>query len=147
MKTILFLFSIISVNAFAQSNTGNAVQSRTVYCESFNIHLDDLQSSTGVMPIFTGDSKESDLKKWICANAVYPEQALADDKMGNVFVSFVVLPDGTVDDVQITNSTDRVFNEETLKLLSRMPKWIPAKCNGAAVPVKISDLRISYALN
>jgi len=149
MKTNLFLFTftIITLNAVAQSNNGNGGPAKTTYCETYNLGMDSVYLSSDEMPIFTGDNSVSDLKKWICANAVYPEKALSGDIQGKVYVSFIILPDGTVDDVKITRSSDQVFDEETLKLFSRMPKWIPGKCKGTAVPVKISDLLISYALN
>jgi protein TonB len=104
---------------------GNAVVVKEEEPEIFN-HVEQ-------MPMFPGGDEE--LLKWLQKNIVYPEIAKEQNIQGTVNLRFVVRPNGTIDDVQIVKSLDKNCDQEAVRGVKKMPKWIPGQQNGKAVNV------------
>ncbi len=68
--------------------------------------------------------------KWITANLKYPKTAQDRKIEGRVVVSFVVDRDGTVKNLRLEKSTDRILGTEVIKTMGRMPKWKPGTQGG-----------------
>jgi protein TonB len=51
------------------------------------------------------------------------------------WIRFVVGKDGSVSRVEVLQGIDRVCDEEAVRVVKSMPKWIPGRHNGRAVPV------------
>jgi protein TonB len=51
-------------------------------------------------------------------------------------LSFIVETDGTLSNIQIVRNLDTEFDEECIRVVKAMPKWIPGKQYGQAVRVK-----------
>jgi TonB family protein len=68
----------------------------------------------------------------------YTSEAMRAQVQGEVWLEVVVLPDGTVGEVTITKSLDRVFglDEEAVKA-ARQWRWIPGTRFGEPVPVRV----------
>ena len=60
-----------------------------------------------------------------------------DKGQGNVYVRFVVEKDGTIKRPNILKSltNSKALDDEVLRVIKKMPKWIPARNNGQAVAV------------
>ena len=86
---------------------------------------------------------QSALMKWISQNLRYPEEAAINNVQGVVRVKFVVEKDGTVSNPEIVKGVDKNLDEETLRLIRRMPKWFPAKNLGVNVRSYFS-LKITF---
>jgi protein TonB len=86
------------------------------------------------MPEFPGG--QAALLKWISDNIKYPAIAEENGIQGRVVCTFVVERDGSVTDVQVARSIDPSLDKEAVRVLKKMPKWIPGKQNGSAVRVK-----------
>jgi len=84
-------------------------------------------------PSFPGG--DAALFKWLKDNIIYPTIATEQNIQGVVNLRFVVTPDGTVEDVQVTKSLDPSCDREAVRAVRKMPKWIPGKQNGNAVYV------------
>jgi len=70
--------------------------------------------------------------------AVYTAEAKQAKIQGTVAMSAVVLPDGTVTDVQIVRSLDQSFGlDEEAKRTARLWKFRPGTLKGEPVPVRI----------
>lgn len=65
----------------------------------------------------------------------YPSLALRNGVEGRVFVSFVVNPQGDVSDVKVVKGLGSGLDEETMRAVQNLPKFIPGKQNGQAVSV------------
>ncbi|MEZ0607112.1 TonB family protein [Fibrella sp. WM1] len=76
----------------------------------------------------------------------YPEEAVQKNVMGKVFVAFVVNADGRIDRIQVLKGIGAGCDEEAVRVVSLMPKWIPGKQNGKAVAVKY-NLPISFQID
>ena len=54
---------------------------------------------------------------------------------GRVFVYFVVKSDGTVDNISLIKGIGNGCDEEALRVIKLMPKWIPGENKGKKVNV------------
>ena len=87
------------------------------------------------MPEFPGGAAA--LMKWLSDNIKYPSIAEENGIQGRVVCTFVVeRGDGSVTDIQVARSVDPSLDKEAIRVLKKMPKWIPGKQNGSAVRVK-----------
>lgn len=73
------------------------------------------------------------LMEFLSNNIRYPESAMKADIQGRVIIQFVIESDGTVTDAKIVRGVSPELDEEALRVVSIMPKWIPGKVNGKAV--------------
>ena len=85
------------------------------------------------MPTFPGG--EAELMKFIRDNLRYPLTAKKEGIQGRVILRFVVTKTGAIDNITVLRSLDPACNEEAIRLIKSMPRWIPGKQNGNAVPV------------
>jgi protein TonB len=76
------------------------------------------------------------LAKYLKKNVYYPLD-VPDNVEGKVYVSFVIEKDGSVTNVKIVKSAHPSFSVEAIRVIKRMPKWIPGKKNGEIVRTKI----------
>lgn len=84
-------------------------------------------------PQFPGGPKA--LKEWLYKNLNYPPIASEQGIEGTVHVRFVVRKDGKVDKVHVMRSKDPELDKEAVRVISKMPNWIPGKMNGHNVNV------------
>ncbi len=78
-------------------------------------------------------------------NLHYPEAAQKANVGGKVFVSFVVMADGHITDVQVLKGIGFGCDAEAVRVVRTMPNWVPGRQNGRAVNVKF-NLPILFAL-
>lgn len=62
----------------------------------------------------------------------YPTQARRDGLEGNVLIEFTVSADGSIKDIDIKNSTDRVFNNVSINAVKQF------KCNAQGRDVRVT---------
>jgi protein TonB len=63
---------------------------------------------------------------------------MANKVTGTVFVSFIVNANGSVSDAQVLKGIGNGCNEEALRVVQRMPNWLPGKQSGQPVAVRYS---------
>ena len=93
-------------------------------------------------PSFPGGNAA--LQSWLIQNLQYPAKAKEWGIKGNVMVSFVVEPNGTISEPSVVKGVD-LLNEEAIRLVKNMPKWIPGKNKGKNVRTKC-NLQIPFIL-
>ncbi len=86
------------------------------------------------MPEYPGG--EYALRQFLAQNVVYPQQAIKNGMQGRVFIEFVVGSDGKVRDARIARGVSSSIDEEALRVVLSMPKWIPGKQRGENVAVR-----------
>ncbi len=96
------------------------------------------------MPHFPGGIEE--MMKFIKKNVKYPPQAAENGVEGKVFLRFVVLPSGEIGNVEVLRSLDPTCDQEAVRVIKAMPRWIPGKQNGTAVAVYF-NLPITFRLS
>ncbi len=78
-------------------------------------------------------------------NIKYPEEAKELGIQGRVFVTFVVEVDGSITDVRVLRGIGGGCDEEAVRVVRAMPKWVPGKQRG--VPVRVQfNLPIKFTL-
>ena len=76
----------------------------------------------------------------------YPKEA-ADKKIaGRVICNFVVMKDGSIDDVNVVRGVDPLLDAEAVRVLQSMPKWEPGTHRDKAVNVRFT-LPVSFRLD
>ena len=74
------------------------------------------------------------LKKFLERNLVNPTD-MEPGEMVAVNVKFVVGYDGKLQNFTVTKNGGDIFNKEVIRVLKKMPQWVPGKSNGQNVPV------------
>lgn len=83
--------------------------------------------------------------KYLQDNIKYPDEAKELGVQGKVFVTFVVEVDGSITDVRVLRGIGAGCDEEAIRVVRNMPKWIPGKQRG--VPVRVQfNLPIKFTL-
>ncbi|WP_345237691.1 TonB family protein [Hymenobacter saemangeumensis] len=68
----------------------------------------------------------------------YPPLALRNQVEGRIFVSFTVNAQGDVSDVKVVKGLGSGLDEETIRAVKTLPKFIPGKQNGRSVSVSFT---------
>ena len=57
----------------------------------------------------------------------YPPEAIEKKVQGRVITNFVIEKDGSVTEVKLARGVDSLLDNEAIRILGLMPKWIPAE--------------------
>ena len=98
---------------------------------------------TDPMPNFPGG--EDSLYSFIEKNYKFPPTT-RELPSGTAYISFIIETDGNLSNKILVKGIDRIIDNELLRILEIMPKWIPGMCNGEAVPVKF-NLPVKFVYN
>ncbi|SOD88658.1 TonB family protein [Spirosoma fluviale] len=85
------------------------------------------------------------LMQYVAHALRYPAKAKAAGVEGNVLVQFVVLPTGAIGSASIKKGIGSGCDEEALRVVKQMPRWIPGQQNGKTVATQYV-LPIQFAL-
>ena len=87
-------------------------------------------------PSFPGGTNA--LNTFIVSNLKYPVFAQEKGIQGRVVVKFIVEKDGSISNVEVDRSVSTSLDNEAMRVVKAMPKWIPGQINGKAVKVECS---------
>lgn len=76
------------------------------------------------------------LVEYLSKNIKFPKSKEKEDVRVRVVTTFTVDKDGSITDAKIVRSQGEAFDNEALRVINGMPKWIPGTQNGKAVRVK-----------
>ena len=116
---LLFVFALMSAQS-DESGSNTATQKEDVLTQ----------------PEFKGGIEK--MYQYISDNFEYPENAAKRSVNGKMEVEFTVERSGDITYVGILKGLDYSIDEEVLRLLKGMPRWIPATKNGVPVRYKVS---------
>ena len=108
----LFLVLLVCLPSFAQQKPVEKVDSDGVY-----LMPDQL-------PEFPGGIQA--MMKFLSTNIKYPVEAQKKGISGRVIVQFVIMEDGTLDQAKVIRGVDPLLDEEALRVVKLLPKFIPA---------------------
>lgn len=98
-------------------------------------------SGTEVRPSYPGGF--SAMHGFLQQNIRYPDTVLTN--LGVVTVSFLVDEQGHILEAEVVKGLAPVFDAEALRVVKRMPKWIPGRSNGHPVKARI-EVPIRFAV-
>ena len=105
------------------------------YVHSLDTRVDSVITiEPTVMPSFVGG--EDSLVQFLKDNVVYPEESLQNKEEGRVFVRFIVTKRGDIANISILRGSYPLLNQESMRIVSIMPKWNPGSLDGEFVAVK-----------
>lgn len=110
------------------------VQDTMVYLPTLIKEEDDVDEVIPFMlieekPTFMGGDYNS-FTKWVAQRIVYPELAVTNGIQGRVTIQFMIDTDGTVKDITVIQSVDKMLAEEVLRVVSQSPTWSAGKQRG-----------------
>jgi periplasmic protein TonB len=94
------------------------------------------------MPMFPGGEEQ-----YFCFidNNIDKEKLKSKDTIGGVVVQFTIDTIGQVTEIKLTKSLTPIIDDEFLRIIKMMPKWVPGRQNGKIARVTIAvPLRIPY---
>jgi len=89
-----------------------------------------------LMPKFVGG--DAAMFKYIGSQLKYPNEARENEIEGLVVLGFVVEKDGSISNVEIVKGIGAGCNEEAIRVVADMPKWMPGIDNVTGQPVRVS---------
>lgn len=95
------------------------------------------------MPQFRGGDRE--LQAFLAANLRYPTECMLKGIKGRVILNMIIEKDGSVSHIEVIKSVHPLLDEEAVRVVSLMPKWLPGKQMGTAVRVKYT-LPVTFSL-
>ncbi len=130
------------------AENGN-LKSRTIY--SSGKYIDELDEkgnsipfvAVEQMPQFQGG--EDALRKFINSNLRYPVYAMESNIQGRVIVRFAVEKNGEISRISVLRGIGGGCDEEAMRIISMMPRWIPGKQGDSPVAVWYT-LPITFAI-
>ncbi|MBD2768804.1 energy transducer TonB [Hymenobacter sp. BT664] len=90
------------------------------------------------MPQLPGGGGNAAIVAAIQKATKYPALALRNQVEGRIFVSFTVDAQGDVSDVKVVKGLGSGLDEETIRAVKTLPKFIPGKQNGRSVSVSFT---------
>lgn len=95
-----------------------------------------------VFPRFPGGNDA--LMRYLSKNLRYNSTAIEFGISGRVFISFVVQADGSISEVKVLKGLGYGLDEEAVRVVKVMPRWLPGTQNGR--PVAVAYLPIQFSL-
>jgi periplasmic protein TonB len=114
MKNLFFLLLFQYGIAFAQMPDSTLCKAETKSISCVFV--------TEARPEFPGGEKA--LLKFMEENLIYPKGVCGVFK---VFLSFTIEKDGSITGIKVLRSYGEAYSTEAIKVVEKMPKWIPAK--------------------
>ena len=96
------------------------------------------------MPSFPGGYPA--LAEFLSKNTTYPEQAEKEGIQGRVICKFDIDEKGYISNIKVVKPIHPLLDAEAVRVISVMPRWIPAKQLGVAVKTRFA-LPITFRLN
>lgn len=138
MRNLLFIF-FVTTKIFGQE-TGTVVMKGDTFPTIFKdgteyviIDSDTTKLIRETMPEFPGG--QDGLIKFIQSELKYPKVARKNKIQGQVYVSFIINNQGLVDSLSISKSVNSELDNEAMRVIKQMPKWIPGTQDGKPVNV------------
>lgn len=123
--------TILTIALAAICTTGYAANNNLAVTDT--TQMEEILTIAQEMPVFPGG--DSAMCEYITENLVYPAEAKDKNLEGKVFVQFVINKNGEVVSPRIARGIDPILDDEVLRVVRNMPKWIPGKNNGNPVNV------------
>jgi periplasmic protein TonB len=95
---------------------------------------EEIHTRVEQMPQF--GSGERELLEYLAKNIKYPTIARENAIQGTVVIQFVVDKDGSVTEPTVVREVGGGCDEEALRVIKTMPRWIPGKQQGKPVKVR-----------
>ncbi|MCM1349167.1 MAG: energy transducer TonB [Firmicutes bacterium] len=122
------LFALSTLPAMAQrSKVSYYSRSSSVVVEAY------VADAVDVQPEFPGG--DNAMMRYINKERRYPRQAYQEGIEGRVLCGFVVMPNGSISDIEIIRGVEESIDREAVRIIRSMPAWKAGRVSGSPVPV------------
>jgi TonB family protein len=83
------------------------------------------------MPEYPGGQEA--MLKFLAQSIVYPHEMVDAGVRGKVYVEFIVRQDGGITDAKVLRGVAGPLDQEAIRVVKTMPKWMPGRQNGKPV--------------
>lgn len=137
--SFMLIFSLVFTISCDKSEAENSIVQESQKIEGkSSISNNEVFIVVENMPKFRGDKSHGIFRGYIAENLIYPENAIENGIQGNVFVSFIVEPDGSVSNVEVVRGVDPSIDKEAVRVVESSPKWEPGTQRGINVRVQFT---------
>lgn len=143
-KVMVSLFIVLACNepeVMAQTqkddNVSNGYDSENAFTIPYRpdyVDEDRVYDVVDQMPQFPGGYEK--LKEFIEKNKQYPKSLQDRGIQGRVVVTFVVEKTGKISHAKVARGVVPALDRKALRVVRKMPRWIPGKMGGKNVDVK-----------
>ena len=98
------------------------------------IENSDIYTIVDKMPQYA--TGETGLGNFISHNIRYPREARQEGIEGRILCSFIIAADGSVSNIEVVEGLNPSLDNEAIRVLGLMPKWLPGENDGEKVNVK-----------
>lgn len=123
MKKLAFITLLLFISLTLQSQNKKSLE-----VDSFDLVF---ACPIEVMAQYPGGN--SALMKFINDNLIWPEILNESCIEGRVIVTVLVTETGELSDIEVVRSLEKHLDEEAVRVIKLMPKWIPAEINGKKI--------------
>ncbi len=136
-------YSEASISEGETDNTGDVQTRDSNHTTKAPEVPEKIQTRTRTLPGFPGGLRA--LTQYINEHMQYPQLALDSNVEGVVYISFMIDQQGEVENPSVFKGLGYGCDEEALRLVSEMPRWIPGSKDG--LPIDMSyTLPITFRL-
>ncbi len=96
-----------------------------------------------IFPEFVGGTDS--LLAYLKNQTVYPDQAKNSNISGKAYINFIIDEHGNIENPRIIRSVHPLLDNEALRIVKQMPKWIPGKQHNRLTKVSF-NLPINFIL-
>lgn len=111
--------------------------------EEEEIEEEEIFTIVEKMPEFPGGIEA--LFAYLSKNIKYPAMAKDANIQGKVYITFIVNPKGEIEGVKVLRGIGGGCDEEAVRVVKKMPNWIPGKQRGRPVKVQY-NLPVNFIL-
>jgi TonB family protein len=96
------------------------------------------------MPTFPGGYQA--LYKYVEENLQYSKELAESCLQGRTIVRFVIAVDGSIEDIKVLRALYPSCDEEVVRIIQTMPKWIPAQQQKGTLVASTFTISITFKL-
>ncbi len=115
----------------------------TVNAQTLKTTNGKVYDTVDVMPEYPGGFET--MVKFLSSNMIYPKEAQKKGLEGRSLVSFIVEKDGALSNITVKKSAGKMFDDEAMRVVKKMPKWKPGRKDGKLVRVHF-NLPVQFSL-
>lgn len=90
---------------------------------------------TDIMPKFMGGDIET-FRNWVYKRLKYPQAAQDNGIQGKVTITFVVEKDGSISNITVARTPDKLLSDEAVRIIADSPKWEPGRQRNNPVRIR-----------
>jgi protein TonB len=135
MNKSLFFAAILILTGCSSAKWPEEAYIKKHNYQEINRILDTLVDKRPIrFPMFPGGSDE--INKFISANLRYPKEVMKRGISGLVLLRCTIGVNGYIEQVDVIRSVDPLLDEEAVRVIKSMPRWIPGYVDGKPVRVR-----------